>query len=196
MSTSSKTDGCPAAAHNDSAAAETATGGEAELVAIGYVASAHGVKGAVKVVPLTDFPERFRGMETLNLYKNGAFIRSLRVLRVRDADGCFIIESDALDRDEAEKLAGTSILIDKKERAALPDGSFWIDDLIGLNVVETEGGLVLGTVEDFVSGAGQELYAVRGRDGRLRYIPAVAEFVDKIDLAAGVLSVRLIDGLW
>ncbi|MDR1648683.1 MAG: ribosome maturation factor RimM [Synergistaceae bacterium] len=164
---------------------------------VGYVAAAHGVKGEVRVVPLTDFPERFRRMDSLNLYADGVFVRTLHIERVREHESkCeLIVKSDVSDRNEAEKLAGLSILVSPEERAALPEGVFWVDDLIGLRVADTEAG-VLGVVEDFISSGGSEVYVVRDDQGKPHYIPAVEEFVKNIDIPSKTITVRLIEGLW
>jgi 16S rRNA processing protein RimM len=166
-------------------------------IAVGYVAAAHGVKGEVRVVPLTDFPERFRRMDSLNLYADGVFVRTLHIERVREHEskGELIVKGDVPDRNEAEKLAGLSILISPDERPALPEGVFWVDDLIGLQVADTEGG-VLGVVEDFISSGGSEIYVVRDDHGKPHYIPAAEEFVKNIDISSKTLTVKLIEGLW
>ena len=166
-------------------------------ISIGYVCAAHGVKGEVRIVPLTDFPERFERMDALDLYLNGTLVRRLNVSRVRkhESKGEFIIESDVTDRSEAEQLVGTAVLIDSQDRVPLPEGSFWVDDLIGLSVVDREG-KVLGIVEDLFSTGGKDVYEVRDGNGKLRYIPAVEDFIKEIDPASGRIVVELIEGLW
>jgi 16S rRNA processing protein RimM len=130
-------------------------------ISIGYVSAAHGVKGEVRIVPLTDFPERFNSMDVLNLYLNGVLVSKLKVSRVRshESRGELIIESDVSDRNEAERLVGASVLIEPEDRVTLPEDSFWVDDLIGLSVVDNEG-KVLGVVEGLLSTGGTEVYEV------------------------------------
>jgi len=167
-------------------------------ISIGYVSAAHGVKGEVRIVPLTDFPERFDGMEVLSLYLNGAPLRRLNVSRVRrhEGKGELIVESDVPNRNEAERLVGASVLIEPEDRVPLPEGSFWVDDLIGLSVVDKKEGKVLGVVEDLLSAGGNEVYEIRDENGKRHYIPAVGDFVKEIDLPSGKMSVELIEGLW
>ena len=145
---------------------------EPRKISIGYISAAHGIKGEVRVVPLTDFPERFAKMPSLDLYSKDSWVRRLHLKRVRghESKGELIIESDVPNRDEAQKLVGLSILIDQGERVPLPEGNFWVDDLIGLSV--------------------------RDEQGKLRYIPAVEEFIKYIDLTSGKITVELIEGLW
>ena len=170
---------------------------DAKKISIGYVCAAHGVKGDIKIDTLTDFPQRFERMDFLRLYSEGRWVRTLYLVSVREqpGKGGLIVESDLSDRDEAEKLVGTYVLIDPKERVPLPEGRFWVDDLIGLGVQDEEGNL-LGIVENLLSAAGNEVYEIKDERGRRHYIPAVGEFVKNIDLAAGRIVVNLIEGLW
>jgi 16S rRNA processing protein RimM len=170
---------------------------EAGMIVVGRVSAAHGVKGELRLIPLTDFPERFFRMRTLDLYTEGRLVRTLRVSRVRPREdkGDFIVESDVSDRSEAAKLAGALVMVPADERAPLPDGRFWVDELIGLRVLDEEKN-VLGVVEDFIFSGGNELYVVRDGEGKAHYIPAVEEFVRAIDLSSKSIAVRLIEGLW
>ena len=166
-------------------------------ISIGYVSAAHGVKGEVRIVPLTDFPERFDRMDVLSLYQNGALARRLNVLRVRRHEnrGELIIESDVQDRNGAKQLVGAHVLIEPEDRVPLPEDSFWVDDLIGLSVVDKEG-KILGIVENLLSTGGKEIYEIKDENGKRHYIPAVEDFVKEIDLVTGKISVQLIEGLW
>ena len=168
----------------------------AETVLIGRVASAHGLRGEINVVPLTDFPERFDGMESVALYKDGQFLRDVGVLGVRSGGkGVIVLETDLEDRDEAEACAGAEIRVAPEERAELPPDSFWVDDLIGLRVFD-DAGRELGVVTDFLPVGANELYEIRGLDGETRYVPAVGEFIRNIDVKGGRLEISLIEGLW
>ena len=176
---------------------EISAGSVKGKISIGYVCAAHGVKGEVRIVPLTDFTERFERMDVLNLYLNGEQARGLKVSRVRKCGsrGELIIESDVPDRNEAERLVGASVLIEPEDRVPLPEGSFWVDDLIGLSVVD-KAGKVLGVVENLFSTGGKEIYEVKDENGKRHYIPAVEDFVKEIDPVSGKISVELIEGLW
>ena len=148
-------------------------------------------------MPLTDFPERFEHMDVLNLYLNAELVRSLKVLQIRkhEGKGELIIESDMQDRNEAQLLVGASVLIEPEDRVPLPEGSFWVDDLLGLQVVDNEG-KVLGVVENILSTGGKEVYEIKDENGKLHYVPAVEDFVKEIDISSGKIRVELIEGLW
>ena len=171
--------------------------GSSDKISVGYVSSAHGVKGELKVVPLTDYPDRFRGMHRMNLYRDGVFLRVLAVknIRMHEGKGEWIVESDLECRNEAEPLVGATIMVSPQERVDLPEDFFWVDDLIGLDVRDMEGNL-LGTVSDFFAAGGHETYEVCDDNGASHYIPAVPQFVKNIDLDSKTITVELIEGLW
>lgn len=171
-------------------------GNRLRKILIGYVSSVHGVKGEIKIQPLTDYPERFRSMDFLNLFSaDGTFVGFLPIKCIREHKGEWIVESGLPDRNEAEKLVGLSIFIDPEERVSLPEDTFWVDDLIGL-VMEDIQGNYLGTVSNLISGSANEIYEVKDIEGKLHYIPAVSEFIKNIDLVSGKIVVQLIEGLW
>ena len=133
----------------------------------------------------------------VDLYREGILLSTLSVRRIRFNEGrdSLILESDLGDRDEAAALSGALVLIDAEDRVELPDGHFWIDDLIGLRVEDLEG-RPLGTVKDILTAGASETYEIWGLDGRVHYVPAVEEFVRDIDLDLGRIRISLIEGLW
>lgn len=171
---------------------------DSNKILIGRVTSAHGLKGSLSIMPLTDFPERFNLMQSLKLYDaNNDFYKEIKILGVKafSDKNILLIKTDLRDRSEAEACVGMNIFIDANERVELPPDTFWIDDLLGLRV-ENSDGAVLGTVSDLIQAGAGELYEIRDPDGRLHYIPAVSEFVKDINLEAGFIRVKLIEGLW
>jgi 16S rRNA processing protein RimM len=165
---------------------------------IGKIIGAHGIKGVLKIHPLTDFPRRFFDMKKLRIERPGKPSRELDVLNVALHEGKGQILVTALgvnDRDAAEELSGWVITVSNEERAELPEGEYWIDSLIGLDVRDMESGDCLGVIDDVMQTGNHDVYQVSTPDGP-RMIPAVAEVVREIDLEAGVMKVTLPEGLW
>lgn len=169
-------------------------------IEIGRVTAPHGVRGEFRVALFTDFPERFESMEVLHLYDaSGTLRRTLTVsgARIRQEKNEVLIRAEEIsDRDEAEALRGLSIRIAPEERVDLPDGEFWIDDLIGLSVVDEDGDKPLGTVTDVMVTGGADVYMVTTPEGALRAVPAVRRYVVSVDLDGGTIVVRDVEDLW
>jgi len=109
------------------------------MVIIGRVLGAHGVRGEIRILPLTDFPERFMDMDRIDIFRPAEkLIASLEIhgIRKHEGKGVFLVSSkEIVGRDAAQALEGGLVMVDESQRAPLPDGSYWIDDIIGLSVV-------------------------------------------------------------
>jgi len=167
-------------------------------ITVGRILGAHGIRGEVRLLPLTDFPDRFRTMKSLCLHRpDGAFLKEfpLKALRFHEAKGTFLVSLEGVtDRDGAEALKGCLVQIDAAERHPLPEGSFWIDDILGLAVVDDEGSL-LGRIVEILPTGSNDVYLVEGEGGR-RPLPAIADVVLSVDIEGRTMVVRVPEGLW
>jgi 16S rRNA processing protein RimM len=172
---------------------------EGKRVQIGYIAGAHGVGGVLRLVPTTDYPERFFGMETLVAERDGKSPLSLKITGVRhhSGKGQMLISAEGIDdRGAAEALKGWKITISPEERVELPEGEYWIDSLIGLDVIDDGSGAHLGGIEEIINTGSNDVYRVRTDDGALKLIPAIRDVVRGISLEGKTVRVKLPEGLW
>ena len=168
-------------------------------VQIGYIAGAHGLGGVLRIVPTTDYPERFFDMEILVAERAGKSPLCLKITGVKShsGKGQLLISADGIDdRDAAESLKGWKITISPEERVELPEGEYWIDSLIGLDVIDDESGAHLGSIVEIMNTGSNDVYQVRTDDGALRLIPAIRDVVREISLERGTVRVKLPEGLW
>ncbi len=168
-------------------------------VVVGRIVGAHGIKGVLRVHPLTDFPERFLEMEELILERAGKPHRTFRVTDVssHEGKGQFLFTVEGIDdRDAAESYRGWTVTVAPDERVELPEGEYWIDSLIGLDVVEAEGGAHLGRIEDVMPTGANDVYRVRTPEGEVKLVPAIADVVREIDIEQGVVRIAMMEGLW
>jgi len=156
-------------------------------VTVGRVIAPHGLRGEVKVAPLTDFPDRFQPGSKLWLESGQLEIRASRP--VRDLIHIQFVGID--DRTRAEELRGKELKA--PAQTALAEGSFYRHDIIGLEVHDSAG-RPLGLVADIFPTGSNDVYVVRGDQGEL-LLPATDEVIRSIDLDAGVMQVELIEGL-
>lgn len=174
--------------------------GEPEMIMIGRVLGAHGVHGEIRVLPLTDFPERFYEMDRIDVFRPaGKLIASLEIegIRGHEGKGILLVTSPKVqDRDSAQALEGGLVMIPGSERVPLPEGSFWIDDIVGLSVILTGTDEILGVVTDVMRTGEHDIYAVRTTDGETKLLPAVREVILRIAPDEGVMEIRLPEGLW
>ncbi|MFO7634645.1 MAG: ribosome maturation factor RimM [Caldilinea sp.] len=165
-------------------------------IAVGHIVNVHGLRGEIRVEPYTDFPERFAPGERLLM---GVDLVEVKIESVRPHKKFLLIQLDGVaDRTAAEQLRGQWLFIDEEDSAELEEGVYWIHDIIGLQVVE-EAGNQLGDVVDVLATGANEVYVVRPRAGQNRgqdiLLPVIPEVILAVDLAGGVMTVRLLEGL-
>lgn len=163
-----------------------------DLIAVGRVGAARGVRGEVFVEPWTDAPEQ-RFAPGAVLHTAGA---DLVVAAAAVSSGKQVVRFEGVDdRAAAEALRGTELFVSAAARPALDDpDEFYDSDLVGLTVVTTEGGQV-GTVAA-VSHAAAASYLVVDAAGREHLVPFVAAIVPSVDLEAGRVVVDPPEGLF
>ncbi len=164
------------------------------LVAIGTIVGGFGLDGMMKVMPLTHSMERFtRGLEVWV----GAGDRSparMTIREVRTRGSVLIVGIDGIrTRTEVDSLTGSHLFVDGEHRVALPERTWFIDDIVGMTVVDEQGSTI-GIISDVLTLPAQHVYVVR-RQGREVLIPAVAEIVRRVDIAGRTMTVRMPDGL-
>lgn len=164
-----------------------------ELVKIGQITSPHGVHGEVRVFPLTDFPERFK---TLRRALVGPDARPMGVRFKGIQKNVIILKLEGVDdRNQAERLRQQYIQVPVSELHPLPEGSYYVFDLIGLDVVDPEGKPLGRLVDVDKSSPVHDLYVIETAPGKRAMVPAVGAFVKAIDLLKGQVVIQPIPGL-
>ena len=158
-----------------------------EFLDCGEIVNTHGIRGEVRIVPWADSPEFLRSFSTL--YVDGA---AMPVASSRVHKGSVIVRFQGVDTVEgAMALKGKTVQL-RRADAKLPQGSFFLADIIGLDVVDQDG-QKLGTLKEVLSPSRQQVYVVAGE--RNIMIPAVSEFILETNIEAGYIKVRLIEGM-
>ena len=157
---------------------------------IGKVQGAHGIRGELKVLPLTDFPEHVHSLDRVRLVRpDGAGIIT-EIEQIRIHKGRFLIKLAAVpDRTAAEALRGATLAIDRSMAAPLPEGHYYTDDIVGLRVVTIEGEVV-GEITDVLRTGANDVYVTERA-----LIPAIPDVVKRVDLEAGEMVIDPMDGM-
>ena len=163
-----------------------------EPVKVGYIRRAHGIKGAVIVRVLGGEFERFSAGSVLTTDDSGFPTLTLTSAQPH-RDGLLVMFDEVTDRNESEKLRGTSFLISPDERRHLDDDEFWPEQLEGLRVVGPDGEQI-GGVTELVTGAAQDRLVVATPSGTFE-VPFVSAIVTSIDINEGVVVVDAPEGL-
>ena len=155
------------------------------MVPVGRIVGAFGLKGEVKVEPLTDFLERLHKGARLRLNEEWVTVESFRIHKGRP----LLKLSGINDADAAQSHQWQELFSATQAKPELEEDEYMTEDLIGMKVVTTEG-RELGEVDDVLDMPAHDVLQI----GEL-LIPAVKEFVTDIDLDAEVITVKLIPGM-
>lgn len=157
---------------------------------VGRVVKPHGIRGEVSIEILSDRPERFVPGARMFAGETEVVIATARPHQGR----MLVCFEHVADRDDAERMRGVVLAIEREEATPLPPGSYYPFQLEGLTVVDPAGE-ELGTLLRVDEGAAHDLWIVRAR-GRDVLVPAVREIVKKVDLDARTIVVDAPEGLF
>jgi 16S rRNA processing protein RimM len=175
------------------ARAAGAPAGAGALVAVGRIVRAQGLRGEVRVEPLTDTPERFRELRECWLVPPVAGERhAVEAVWFQGRVPVLKLAGSATMTD-AQTLVGRLVTVPRAAVRPLPPDRYYAFDLVGC-VVETPEGASLGTITEVLAGPEHDYWTVQ-RGDRAWPLPAVSAIVERVDLAARRVVVRPPEGL-
>lgn len=162
---------------------------------VGKITSAHGIKGEVKVLPLTNNPERFYNLYYIWIFddkkneKNKFEIESVRIL----PNGVYLKLKGIESRNDAERFKGLFLKVDEENTIELDENEYFIKDLLHINVYADDG-KYLGSISDVLQTGANDVYVVKGEDREI-LLPAIRDVVKKVDIKNRTMIVHLLEGL-
>lgn len=163
-----------------------------QYLEIGKIVSVFGLKGEVKVQPWCDSPDFLCEFDTL-YYKSGT---PVNIEHSRVQKNIVVMKLEGTDTvEEAQKLRGRVLYMDRDD-VELEEGAYFVQDLIGLEVRDADSGQVYGVISDVSETGANDVYHIKGEDGRLLYIPAIPDVVKQTDIEGGVMLITPLDGLF
>ena len=161
---------------------------------IGQIVNTFGIKGMVKVKPFTDNIKRFD--ELKNVYiKTKESIKEYQIEEIKYHKNMVLLKLKKIENiDEANLLRNSYILIDKEKEKPLEEGTYYIVDLLGLEVY-TDEGIILGKVKDIFNTGSNDIYVVEDENKKEILLPAIKDVIKNIDLEGKKITVHLIKGL-
>jgi len=160
-----------------------------ELIRIGKIVNTQGLRGDVRIYPDTDYVERFEELEYV--YVEGISEKFI-IEKVRYKKNLAIVKFKGFDHiNDVEKYKNKIVYT---ERVELEEGRFYVEDLLGLKIVDETRGEI-GVLKDVLQNPAHDLYLIKTSAGEEVLIPVVDEFVKEIDMEEGIIHVTLIEGL-
>jgi len=164
---------------------------EKVLITVGIISKPHNLNGAVKVLPITDFPERFLDRQEI-LVEIRDKIELMKISNVSLHTGFLIMQLEGVDSiEKAEQLKGAYLKISQAQLAPLNDNEFYIFQLIDMDVKDTQGNYIGKLIEVLKTGA-NDVYVVKDQANEEILIPALKKVVKKIDPEAKEMTVEML----
>lgn len=161
-----------------------------EYLEAGKIVNTHGIKGEVKIMPYTDVPELLCEFDRLFLDRKEIFIERSRV-----AKNMVIAKIEGVDTPEQAEKLRNKILYMHRDDLELDDDTYFIQDLIGMEVKDAETGVVYGKIKDVIQPGANDVYVIKGAE-REYLVPAIADVVVSTDIENNVMTIKVLDGLF
>ncbi len=162
------------------------------FLVIGRITKPHGVRGEVRVVPMTDQPERFGWLEQVYVGEKSPKLMEVEYARLHKKMVLLKLV-DVNGRHMAEPLRGQLLQVLEDDAIPLEEGEYYLYQLRGLNVV-TDDGNDLGKLVHVMETGANNVFVVKGKSGEV-LLPDIPEIVQEIDFENGRMTVKLMDGL-
>lgn len=163
-----------------------------QYLEIGKIVSVFGLKGEIKIQPWCDSPDFLCEFDTL-FWKSGT---PVEVERARVQKNIVIMKIKGCDTvEEAQKLRNRVLYMDRDD-VELEEGAYFIQDLIGLRVVDAGSGIEYGLLTDVSETGANDVYHIKSPEGKLFYIPAIPDVVKETNIEDGVMKITPLEGLF
>ena len=160
----------------------------------GKFVTTHGVMGELKAYPYCDSAEFLCGFSLLYPSEQGG--RPWRVTAARAHKGMALLKLEGVDGMDAARVLVNRLFYIDRDDVQLPEGRWFIQDIIGLQVVDADSGRVYGTVLDVTNTGANDIYEIRTPQGKSVFFPAVKEFLVQVAPEEGFVRVRPIGGMF
>lgn len=165
-----------------------------EYIEIGQIVNTNGLKGVVKVNPFTDDISKFEDLKYVYIQLKNE-LKKVKIEQVRYNKNQVLLKLEGIDSiEEAEKYRNFYLKTEKESQEDLGEDTYYIVDLIGLEVYSDKNEYI-GKIEDVFPTGSNDVYVVKDNLGKQILIPAIADVVKKVDLKNKKMTINLIPGL-
>ena len=165
-----------------------------DLLEIGQIVNYYGIKGFLKVVPFTDDVKRYDNLKKIYIEKNKK-PQEMEIEEVKYHKNLVLLKLKGIeDINQTEQFKNCYIKIDRKDAVSLPENSYFIVDLIDMEVYTDEGNL-LGKIIDVFPTGSNDVYVVKDELGKQTLLPAISDVIKNVDVPNKKMIVHLLEGL-
>jgi len=165
-----------------------------DFLEVGQIVNYYGIKGFFKVVPFTDDITRFDDLKTIYIERNKK-LEEKEIEEVKYHKHLVLLKLKGIDDiNETEQYKNCIIKIERKDAVELPENTYFIADMIGIEVY-TEQNELLGTLVDIFPTGSNDVYVVKNELGKQILLPAIGDVIKNVNINDKKMTVKLIPGL-
>ncbi len=164
-----------------------------KFLEIGKIVAVQGLKGEVRVEPWCDSQEFLCEFDTLYFDKGET---PVEITRSRPHKNIVLMKIEGVDTVEQAQNLRNKILYMDREDVELEDGNYFVQDLIGLEVIDNDSGESYGKLCEVSFTGANDVYHIKGSDGKIRLIPAIPDVVIDTDITNGIMKIHVLEGLF
>ncbi|HZG72908.1 MAG TPA: ribosome maturation factor RimM [Chondromyces sp.] len=164
---------------------------------VGKIVNTHGVRGEIRVISRTDFPEeRYKQGNTLYIFMPGAEEgKPVTVTSHRQHKSFDLLTFEGYNNiNEVEPLKGAILKVPESQLGELEEGEYYFHEIVGCKV-ETLDGEEVGEVKEILTPGANDVWVVKGTKGKEVYIPYIEDIVKKVDIANKLIIIDPMEGL-
>lgn len=164
------------------------------MLEAGKIVNTHGLRGEVKVVPWTDYPNDFENIDYVYVKKKTGE-EKLHISSIKYQKNNLIIKfREIKDINEAELYKNLVLYVERDMLGELPEGVYYIADLLGSKVITADGGEI-GIIADVFNTGANDIYDVKREGKKNMLIPVIDEVVKNIDIENKIITIEMMEGL-
>ncbi len=161
-----------------------------KLIEIGQIVNTHGLRGDLKVMPWCDDPSVFHELEYV-IIDNKEYVIEKSALH----KNAVLLKLEGINHiNDAEKYRGKILFVPREDLGELPEGTYYICDLLGCSV-ETDEGILLGKISDIIKTGSNDVYVVENDAKKQVLIPVIDEVIKSVDIENKRIVVHPLKGL-
>lgn len=167
-----------------------------EWLNVGKIVNTHGIRGEVRVMSSTDFPEqRFKKGNKLGLFSGDQLVTEVTVASHRTHKNFDLLTFEGMPSiNEVERYRDHLLKVEKTALTELEDNEFYYHEIIGCAVYSTEGDEI-GTVTEILATGANDVWEVTPKNGKKHYIPYIEQVVKSVDPAENKIVIEVMEGL-
>lgn len=164
-----------------------------QFLEIGQIVTTHGITGEVRVKPWCDRPDILCAFDRL-FFDYGK--KTVLIEEARPHKNIVIMKLEGVDSiEDAQKLRNKILYADRGD-FELDDDTYFVQDLIGLTVLDADTGVCYGELADVTETGANDVYHIKGANGKVVLVPAIADVVLETNLEEGRMVIRPLKGLF